>query len=85
MTPVAGRGILPRSEYRRRWRAMNPDAVARARLATTARGRALTRLAGAHPDEYTTLVNEERAKLGLVPAGSSLGRHARIITDPEAS
>jgi len=50
-------------EYMREYRENHPDTLKRDRRVATARSRALTRLANAHPGEYSRLLREERQRV----------------------
>ena len=49
------------AEYMREYRKRRPDRYMRSRRRTAARGRALTKLAQAHPEEYRVLYLKELA------------------------
>lgn len=61
--------------YMREYRAKNKVGRIEERAGTRAHSRALTRLSHMHPDEYESLLNEERWVEGLPPVGAtSVGR-----------
>jgi hypothetical protein len=53
---------VAKNVYAQELRERNPGLRARERRDAAARGRALTRLAREHPDEYSRLLEDERAK-----------------------
>lgn len=59
------------ADYMREYRRTNEDVRRRNADGVAARDRALERLAVEHPDEFSVLVDEERAVAGLPPVGES--------------